>query len=249
MTKHLKPIEKIDWRHSFATFITKDTLGSKGEIYNKGNPVILLTSAKYNEREISFGDPSATALFLSQSYKSFEVAKGINPLQEGIPRIDKQISTTKVYDYLEAICASIVFAYTALEAFTNEEIPDGFVYEVEETTDSGIIVVRQFDKEQIELKFSLSDKLASILPSVKKISSPKGTNDWEGFVHLRRLRDRIVHMKSKDRERSKYGNMYPESIWKDLLNPSQRHYPSIAKSMILYFKTEDSVHWLKYCPF
>lgn len=248
MTRHQKPIEKIDWRHSFATSITEDPLGSKGKVCNKGSPVTLATFAKYNEREIGFGDPSATALFLSQSYKSFEVAKEINPFQEGQLPTGKNIST-KVYDYLEAICGSIIFAYTALEAFANEKIPDGFVYEVEETTDSGIIVVRQFDKEQIERKFSLSDKLASILPSVKKISSPKGTTDWEGFVHLRRLRDRIVHMKSKDREHSKHTNMYPESIWNDLLNPDQRHYPFIAKSMILHFDAEDSVHWLKYCPF
>jgi hypothetical protein len=247
MTEHRKPIEKIDWRHSFATSTAEDTLGAKGKD-SKGTPVTLATFARYNEREISFGDPSATALFLNQSYKAFEIAKRINPFQQGQPPTRKNIST-KVYDYLEAICASIIFAYTALEAFANEKIPDGFVYEVEETRDSGIIAVRQFDKEIIEREFSLSDKLASILPSVKKTPSPKGTNDWEGFVHLRRLRDRIVHMKSKDREHSKHGNMYPESIWNDLLNPSQRHYPSIAKSMILHFEAVDSVHWLKYCPF
>jgi hypothetical protein len=250
MTKYQKPIEKIDWRHRVATVITEDSLNSKGDVeYGKGTPVTRTTFVKYYKREIGFGEPSATALFLNQSYKSFAIANKINPFLEENLIIDEQISTTRVFDYLEAICASIIFAYTALEAFTNEEIPDSFVYEDEETTDSGIIVVRQYDKDQIEKKFSLSEKLASVLPKVKNIPSPKGENGWDGFVQLKRLRDRIIHMKSKDRQHSKHGNMYPESIWSDLLNPNQQHYPSIAKSMILYFKPKDSVHWLKYCPF
>jgi hypothetical protein len=247
MTKSKEPIEEMDWRYRVATFIKEDSLSPSGKvIYEKGTPVTVSTFAKYNNIEVGFGDPSAPALFLNQAYKAFETANEINPFRANTPTSVNNISTAKIFDYLEAICASIIFAHTALEAFTNEEIPDDFVYEIEETTESGIVVVRHYDKEQIERKISLSEKLASILPKAMNISSPKL---WGGFVHLKKLRDRIIHMKSKDRAHSKHGNIYPVSIWGDLLDPNQRHYPFIAKSMILHFKAKDSVHWLKYCPF
>jgi hypothetical protein len=250
MTKRKEPIEEIDWRHRVATFTTKDSFSPSGDvIYKKGTPVTLTTYAKYNETEIGFGDPSASALFLNQAHKSFQVANEINPFRAMQSTTVHNISTTKIYDYLEAICASIIFALTSLEAFTNEEIPNDFIYEVEETTESGISVMRHYNKEEIERKFSLSEKLASVLPKVKNIPSPKGEKVWDGFVKVKRLRDRIIHMKSKDRVHSKHENMYPESIWSDLLNPNQPYFPSIAKSMILHFKPKDSAHWLKYCPF
>jgi len=216
--------------------------------YEKGTPITLSTFAKYGDREIGFGDPNATALFLNQSHKSFEEALKLQPFIGDWPPAD-QDPTTRVYDYLELICASITFAYTALEAFANEELPDDFIYEFEEQTDSGLYVVRQSDKEQIEHRFSLSEKLATVLPQALGKSSPKGTSSWEGFVHMRRLRDRIIHMKSSDRKHSKGDNMHPKSIWNDILDPDQRHYPSISKVMILHFKQENDAHWLKYCPF
>lgn len=249
MTEKKEAIEDIDWRVRVATVITKDTLGKDGEvIYSKGTPVTLTTFSRFNDREISFGDPSATALFLNQSHKSFEEALAIQPFLKEWPPSDAK-PTARVYDYLEAIYASVVFAYTALEAFVNEEIPENFIYEVEEQTDSGLFSVNQFDKEQIERKFSLSEKLASILPKALGSASPKGTSEWEEFVYLRRFRDRIIHMKAKDREPSKFPDKYPKSIWNDLLDPNQRKYPLIAKSMILFFKPKEGTHWLKYCPF
>ena len=131
----------------------------------------------------------------------------------------------------------------------NEELPEDYVCEREEQMDSGVHVVRQFDKGQIERHFSLSEKLATVLPQATGKPSPKGNSSWEGFVHLRRLRDRVVHIKSEDRKRSKAHDVYPKSIWSDLLNPCQRDYPAIAKAMVLHFKQEDKGHWLKRCPF
>ena len=141
--------------------------------------------------------------------------------------------------------SSVIFAYTAIEAFVNEEIPDDFIYE--EQTDSGLLIPRQ--KEWIERHLSLDEKVAVILPKAKGKPTPKGLSIWGGYVHLRRLRDRIIHMKSHDRARSKGDNLYPDSIWSELLHPEQRDYPIIAKSMLLHFRDKDDIHWLKYCPF
>jgi len=249
LVEKLEPIERIDWRHRAATTVAEDHRGPDGKVVcAKGTPITATTFIKHGGREIGFGDPSATALFLNQSHRSFVEAMRLHPFHGEWPPSELEDST-RVYDYLELICTSVFFAYTALEAFVNEELPEDYVYEREEQTDSGIYVVRQFDKEQIERHLSLSEKLATVLPRATGKPSPKGTSTWEDFVHLGRLRDRVVHMKSEDRKRSKAHDMYPKSIWSDLLNPSQRDFPAIAKSMVLYFKQEDERHWLRRCPF
>lgn len=248
--KPKQPIETIDWRYRVATYISEDTVGNDGKIiYKKGSPITLATFVKHDGKEISFGDPSASALFLNQSQKNFGNAQNLHPFTGEVEVPDKSQPTKIVYDYLEAIIASIIFAYTALEAFTNEEIPESYIYEAEGQTESGIFSVRQFNKEQLERHFSLSEKLATVLPVILDVPSPKGNKEWEGFVHLKRLRDRIIHMKSADRKHSQHGEMYPDSLWNDLLKPNQPNYPIIAKNIILCFKSKESAHWLKYCPF
>jgi hypothetical protein len=172
----------------------------------------------------------------------------IHPFEADWSRSDGPL-TTSVFDYLEGAAASVVFAYTALEAFVNEELPEEFVYEFEEETDGGALAVRQYRKPEIERRTGLSEKLATVLPRALDRPSPKGQRVWEGFVHMRRLRNHIIHMKSADRSRSNASDMYPQSIWSDLLGPEFRDFASVAKEMMLHFKSGGEPHWLANCPF
>jgi hypothetical protein len=249
MTDNHSKTKEIDWRARVVTELTEDSLSPNGEvIHSQGAPVSLTSFAKYDDTEIPYIDPSATALFLNQSYESYRISLEIHPFRNDWPPPSRKPSSV-VYDYLESISSSIIYAYTALEVFTNNEIPEDYIYELEKERESGVLFVEHYEKDEIERKFSLSDKLATILPDAYDINTPKGLSVWEGFFHLRRFRHRIIHMKSQDREPSSENRMYPESIWNDLLNPNQQNYPDIAKSMILHFKDENSYHWLKYCPF
>ena len=65
--------------------------------------------------------------------------------------------------------ALLVFAYTALESFANDEIPDKFTYSVEETKSTEV-----YNKSQIERFLSMQVKLGDILPGVCSVPSPKG---------------------------------------------------------------------------
>lgn len=250
MTMKQVSILDVDWRHQAATTVAEDPHDPCSVfVCERGLPVTATTFVKYGEKSVDFGDPSAPALFLSQSHKAFQRASQIHPFLLDLTPSDQLARSTIIFDYLEEILASIVFAYTAIEAFANEMIPEDFVYEHEEETDSGLYVVRQHSRDWIEQHIGLSEKLIRVLPEVTGKPSPKGSVVWEGFVHLRRLRNRIVHLKKKDRVRSKGDDLYPDSIWKDLLDPQQRNYPEIAKDMILHFKEKESTHWLRYCPF
>lgn len=251
MSNALSPTILIDWRYRVATTITEDYIdASSGVVYPAGSFVTTDTYVKHGNRRARLGDPSAAALFLNSSHRAYQQAIAQHPfLATDWPPKDGTDPSVRIYDYLEEVIASIVFAYTALESFANEMIPEEFIYEFQETTDSGLGVVHHYDKEMIERNLSLTDKMTTVLPRVTKKQSPKGLKVWEDFVVLRRLRNRIVHLKSSDRSRSKAHDLYPDSIWSELLNPKQPNYPSTAKDMILYFKDFETTHWLKHCPF
>ena len=134
-----------------------------------------------------------------------------------------------------------------MQAFANEEIPEDFMHEAQRRP-SGILVAYQ--KKSVERYISLDEKLSTILPKVKGKLTPKGSKVWTDYVLLRRLRDRLVHLKSIDRAHSKADNLFPKSIWSELLAPKQPNFPLIAKKMMLHFFDENnSYHWLRNCPF
>ena len=120
---------------------------------------------------------------------------------------------------------SVVFAYSAIEAYANQTIPETYSYSEEQP--SGLLVAR--DKDWVERYLSLDVKLLDVLPSVLGKPSPKGLAVWEGYHHLRDLRNAIVHLKTVSYPKSQEINTSPDSIWYRLLSPQQRNYPLDAK--------------------
>jgi hypothetical protein len=234
-----------DWRYETVTTLETDTRGpTSGAVFPTGSPVSKTMFVQDQGREIALGVPSAPALFLDISWKAYNHAMLIHPFREGNTGEHGRDPSIGTYDYLEQIMAAIVFAYTAIEGYANEEIPESYEHTYERK--SGLLVVQQ--KRTIERRVELSEKLTRILPAVKKVPSPKGTVIWDRCVILQRLRDRIVHLKSADRAHSHGSDLYPDSLWKDLLAPTQPHYPLIARNMIGHFQDISRTHWLKYCP-
>jgi hypothetical protein len=250
MTDDVDHKVRVDWRHRVATTLAQDFVSpATGERFPAGTPVIADTFIEHGDLEICIGDPSASALFLNIAYRARQRAISVHPFLVDCDDIKHRQLTTNVYDCLEEIITSIIFSYAALEAFANEEIPAGYVDQVEEKLGSGLWKVRQHNQEAIERHASLTEKLSRILPELKQVTSPKGMHIGEGYVDLRRLRDRVVHLKSSDRQRFNAHNRHPESIWTDLLDPKLRDFPDVAKQLVLYFKKGEHSHWLENCPF
>ena len=238
---------KIDWRYRVVTTITKDAILPSGKIAKAGSSVSVTSLFKNGGKTLSIGDPSAPALFLSQSHKAYLQAIQIQPFTTTFPTEEESKVSAVVYDYLEFMMTSVLFAFSALEAFANEEIPKDFTHEAKRHS-SGVHIA--YEKNSVERYVSLDEKLSTILPKAKGKPSPKGSQVWTDYVNLRRLRDRLVHLKSDDRAHSKGDNLFPKSIWSELLEPKQPNFPLIAKKMMLhFFDDEHSHHWLRNCPF
>jgi len=128
----------FDWRCSVAASLAEDYRDPDSKrLYPKGSVVTRDTLVRHGTRTLAFADPSAVALFLSQSQKSFVRAMEIHPfhperLSPSRPKLD-----TILYDYLELIMIAVISAYTAIEAFANDEIPEDFLYQQRRKTGSG----------------------------------------------------------------------------------------------------------------
>ena len=92
---------------------------------------------------------------------------------------------------------------------------------------------------------SLDEKLTSILPEILEIRSPKEDRSWQGYQKLKKVRDRIIHMKKEDRRSS--GPEAP-TLWHTLFKVGS---PFVqAKDIIDYFvkAMESKPRWHNECP-
>ncbi|UAT31309.1 hypothetical protein K7T73_03480 [Bacillus badius] len=161
---------------------------------------------KRNPNTFEFFAPNNIALMLSIMQKSIDRAKEIylnhlNPDKfnhsleyEKASKKEKLYSNSiNLYDYIEQIQSSIVFGYTALEAFTNLSIPNGYVYTSEKNS-KGIQEV--LDKEAIERWLSLKVKISNVLQEVYETDGLTKLPIWSKFLKFEEMRHDIIHQKS-----------------------------------------------------
>lgn len=158
------------------------------------------------KNNITYFVPNNVALLLSVSEKALNEAKKIYTSNFTNQKIELDLdkmngdrkmmmnqASSLVCDYLESIQTSIVFGYTALEAFVNLSIPENFTHTTEKNS-KGISEV--FDKKAIERWLPLKTKIKNILTeiySTKRIDSQKW---WGQFLNLEHYRNDIIHQKS-----------------------------------------------------
>lgn len=211
--KEIKNINEQDWRLQAVTTLAKE-FKSPGSslVHPVGSIVTLIGRILYSDKIISFGLPNMTALFLDFAYNAFEAA--IEEFNQQILDINSKTNLLKnneeIFHALEMMMASIIFSFTALECFANENIPEDYIYECENDDKK---YTKKYHKKQIENSLSLDVKLGDILPTIMSINSPKGNKMWNNFQNLKKLRDRIIHLKSEDRKST---DPQIDTIWREL---------------------------------
>ncbi len=227
-----------DWRLLGTKTLQEDwTHPTTDKVYKAGSPIELVGSVNYDGfHTLDFPIPSMTSLFLSQAYEDWTASQHFLTEEEFLDKPDKTDVSTVIHpkeDYiffslLQQRMVAIVFAYTALESFANESIPETYIFKRLRDDKK---CTEEFNKEQAE-HLSLDTKLHEVLPLIFGIKSPKGTIVWQKYISLKKLRDRIIHMKSKDKEPSKPRD---ETIWSELLNKSYPNLALEAKAVIGYY--------------
>lgn len=231
-----------DWRMQDVTHLAKDWKSPwTGELTQKGSQITRVSIVPLTKKKhLTLVLPNATALCLNASERAWESAREMRK----VAKIDSSIkatvqfdSTGISFDFLERVMESIVMAVTALEAFVNDNIPDDFEYH---THKKNKVILEVMDKKAIERWISLDEKISEVIPKAKSIKSPKGTKCWEGYVELRRVRDRIVHLKKEDARSS--GPELP-TLWHKLFKINAPHIQ--VKNVIDHFVkfSESAPRW------
>ncbi|WP_188150708.1 hypothetical protein [Teredinibacter waterburyi] len=236
-----------DWRMEDFGFLAEDTrIPGTNQVAPRGSQVTRRSIAKLNKnKHVSIVLPNATALCLSSAKRSWDSAQKIRKRSGIDSSIKKEVSfesTSESFDYIEAVMESIVMSFTALEDFVNENIPDDYLYHCNRKSE---IILETLDKQEIERWLSLDEKLSIVLPQSRNMETPKGQRCWEGYRELRKIRDRIIHMKKEDRRSS--GPEIP-TIWHKLLKINASHMQ--AKAVIDFFvkQSDKPPRWYEEYP-
>ncbi len=221
---------------------------------NEVGSIIATGKMQYdNEHILSFPLPNVTAMCLDVAYTAWVESQYFLQDKKFL-KFFKSIITSSIvvlkedstfFDLFQKRMTAIVFAYTALESFANESIPDHFIFR---RISSQKKFTEEYTKEQVE-RLSLEIKLFEVLPKIFNLPSPKGSVVGERYRALEKSRDRIIHMKSKDRKILVSGE---ENIWEDLLNRISPNVAIEAKEIIEYYlnslSEKDRPYWYRAFP-
>ena len=224
------------------TTLAKDATSPNTRITSREVGAVIAAGATQYDTEhvLSFPLPNVTALCLDVAYTTWVESQHF--LQdENFLKFPKPFTSentviltedTIFFDLLQRRMIAIVFAYTALESFANESIPDHFIFRGKSRDKKSGTEYTEYTKDQTERLLSLETKLYEVLPIIFKLPPPKGRTTGQKYKSLEKLRDRIIHMKSKDRRSSIVGE---ENIWKELLDKSSPNVAIEAKEIIGYY--------------
>jgi|SRR6266704_546713 len=217
-----------------ATDWTSPNTGITGR---QGGAMIAAGKTQYDaEHVLSFPLPNVTAMCLDVAYTTWvesqhflQDEKFLRFFKPVMPEGTVILTEDNIFfDLLQRRMIAIVFAYTALESFANESIPDHFIFR---RISGQKKFTEEYTKEQVE-RLSLEIKSFEVLPLIFKLPTPKGRATGERYKSLEKLRDRVIHMKSKDRRSSIAGE---ENIWKELLDQFSPNVAIEAKEIIGYY--------------
>lgn len=204
-----------DWRLNTSLHVRDGSFALNGMPLPTGARITVVAPVRLSaKKQLTLPIPNATAMCLWTSRRAFREARRLRDEASIDSTIKKDITfstASNAIDFLSALMESVILAVVAIEAFANESIPDDFVYEGKHHSDTNLEA--KFE-HSIERYVSLDEKLAEVLPQALGCTSPKGKTAWSDYVELRRLRDRLVHMKTDDRRA-----IWPElnSVWKSLV--------------------------------
>lgn len=237
-----------DWRLAAITSLAQPFRSPSGIVHPIGTPMVEAGFLYFKGDVLSHMVPHPSALFLAASVNNREQARSIlaagltaflEPMTSGEMRIrvDRE---TAFFDCLQALAGSVVFAHAAVEALSNQLIPDDFVYKT--TAKDGAAIDRT--KEQIERWESLDTKLDKILPVALKLSSPRGTGVWQRYEAVKSWRDRVTHIKTAD-VRGSRRETAKETLWTALLDKKVLEAPEYAAAVMSYYFPKDAPRWLQ----
>jgi hypothetical protein len=172
----------IDWRIWKAATVAVDggPVPPGGVAVKKGD-VLCVTSRMSTTAagRVEFITPSPVSLALSIAVRNAQKAREAfgsltwkqTPSANPSNWADAE-SLPALYDYFEHCMVSVTFSFQSLEAFANQLVSEGLHGTMKIQRAKGEV---EWDSASIERHVSTEEKLATIIPQLAKLGTPKGT--------------------------------------------------------------------------
>lgn len=224
--------DKGDWRLQATAHLSEDWVNPwTGSFSPKGTRITVVSVIQLTQKkQLTIPVPNATAAMLNASARAYEAARNLRESSEIDKTLKREVSfhsEADALDYIERMIEAIVLAFSAIEAFCNENIPSDFVYVRHDRSE---VLLEASHKETVERILSTDEKLSEVLPQALKCKSPKGSSCWDGYKKLKAARNRIIHMKTDDRKSS---GVDVDTVWKAIVLSPTPHLS--AKKVIDHF--------------
>jgi hypothetical protein len=205
--------------------------------------VAIATTEMLKGSTVSFGLPSGPALYLNVARSAYLNIKDVNPLSlfDRHPTGWWPDDQAPLFDFFQAFAIHVVFAHTAVEAFANEAIPEGFEYVRKRGGKTQTLA-----RSEIERWVGLDEKLDSVLPAALSTPSPKGGVAWENYQRIKGIRDRIVHLKAIDRKAS---GPEDETVWGAMLREHATPFCDYAHAIVGSYPPVEGRRWFRRYPY
>ena len=244
-------VANYDWRLAVATTLAEPVLGAAGVLHEAGAPFVAFCPIKYDSKtSIQFNMPSVCGLLLDYANRLWVECNDAQALfTESLPNGAFTVKNdADLMFFLEKRMAIVVFAYTAIEAFTNEIIEEAYTKASYTYSEPNPKTGTAYTLEEIERYMDLETKLCGVLPEITKIKNPKGTAVWQTFGQMRKIRHFIIHPKLADKIQS---SPDAQVLWKMLTDSAFRNFAVGAKDLMMHYAGAGAhpARWLFKCPF
>lgn len=194
-------MDDSDWRLKVSSTIAEDTfIPWTGQRIKKGDELKVVSEVNLPmKKTLVLPLPSLTTLYINNSVQNWNEARAIRK-ENGIDSsLKKRVvfkSDKDAFDAIDRTVISVISAYTAIEAFCNDSIPED--HEIWQPKKDGEVLLKS-DKQSIERNFSTNKKLTEVLPAIFNVHTPQGKNPvWSSYIKLKKMRDSLIHVKSKE---------------------------------------------------
>lgn len=149
---------------------------------------------KVNGRNYVFPVPDPTLIYFNNAQTSLKTIKERKALL--LKKLDlaqplNEPALNEIYNFYGITSAFIIFLFTAIESFINQQIPDDFVY-----VNKGHRRTEHYDKNQIQEFVDFKTKITKVLNEASgKNFFQKATPTNQIIWKLKEFRDDIVHTK------------------------------------------------------
>ena len=246
--KHKKP---VDVRcHATARLKTDLPAAYTGGPSHKAGTIIYSATLTRDSKGklIGFLRPSPVALSLNiaikESKKAIKLRQTIafqdNVTPHGPGKGVATENSPHLFDYFECCMVAVAFSFQALEVFCNDIIARNVKGTYKLQRRNGMA---DFSVDDLQRYPSTEEKLATILPDILNIDSPKSETVWQHFKELKRIRDTTIHLKSHDAYKQ---DIDEESLFYEFFRTEADKFPQFALEMIEFFTDfKEAGPWLE----